>query len=139
MNSQIQVEVWKLSAYLQQNPTVASEIAIKYKTDYLLLKNDYKSLVKEIDRLIQKMSSPTTNPTLEYEPNKFSAKSSLTIEQEFDIEQFKRTLQFLNNDQSRILAVDYFKRYSALNFKYQNQKNRFFLIQKALEKIDKSK
>ena len=79
------------------------------------------------------MSSPENSLT-EYEPNQFSAKCGLTVEQEFDIEQLKRTLQFLDNNQSRILAVDYLKRYLALNFKYQNQKIQFSQIQKTLKK-----
>jgi hypothetical protein len=110
MNSKIQNDVWLLKLYLKQFPESATENAINYFEDYLVLVSEYDRLATQLKQLKQ---SPNT-----FVPDYPLAEAHLSLEQEFRVVKFTRFLA-QKPYESEFWAITYFHNFLILAEQYQ--------------------
>ncbi|MGL5938862.1 MAG: hypothetical protein ACRC2S_00515 [Waterburya sp.] len=115
MNS-IQNDVQLLKQYLQRFPQQASELAIAYFEDYLVLASEYDNLIARLKQLQQ---SKTAN-CVQYPFNE----AHLTLEQQFRVEKLNRFLAH-NPSKSQYWAITYFQNFLILAEFYRQAEAEF--------------
>jgi hypothetical protein len=110
MNSKILDEVQLLKLYLKRFPQQATELAIAYLEDYLVLESEFNRLTAQLKQLKQ---SPFT-----FIPDYPLAEAHLNLEQEFRVEASKIFLA-QNISESESWAIDYFQKFLILAQEYR--------------------
>jgi hypothetical protein len=108
MNS-IQNDVWLLKLYLQRFPESATESAINYFEDYLVLSVEYDRLATQLKQLQRDQTFIPHYPLEE---------AHLNLEQQFQVERLTRFLA-QNRGESEFWAITYFHNFLILAEQYQ--------------------
>ncbi|MGV2828054.1 hypothetical protein [Myxosarcina sp. GI1(2024)] len=110
--STIESEVQELRLFLQEYPEEASDLAISYFEDYLILFCQYRKLKNNLEKLQQGSLEITTIPKPAF------VDSSLSLEQEFRVACLK---VYLNKhpSESETFAISYFEDFLHLVIQYQ--------------------
>jgi hypothetical protein len=109
MNSKILDEVQLLKLYLKRFPQSATESAIAYLKDYLLLVCEYDHLQNQVKQLKR-------DPT--FIPRYPMREAQQTLKQQFQVETFKRFLN-QNRGESQFWAITYFYNFLILAQSYR--------------------
>lgn len=110
--STINSEIQELRLFLEQEPERASELAINYFEDYLILLNEYHKLKKALKQI----ESGNLEPTAIAKP--IFREIPLSSEGEFEVARLKRHLHQYP-DESQLLALFHFESFLYLVLDYQ--------------------
>jgi hypothetical protein len=110
MNSKIQNDVWLLKLYLKRFPESATENAINYFEDYLVLLSEYERLTAQLTQLKQSPNTFISDYPL--------AEAHLSLEQQFRVEKFTRFLA-QKPYESEFWAITYFHNFLILAEQYR--------------------
>jgi hypothetical protein len=109
MNSKILDEVQLLKLYLKRFPQQATELAIAYLEDYLVLESEFNFLQNQVKQLQR-------DPT--FIPRYPMREAQQTLEQQFQVETFKRFF-LQNQDDAEFWAITYFHNFLILAEEYR--------------------